>query len=339
MTGDDEASIPISKQADVILAGRRAKPILAAFELDESTVEEVVLVIHELASNIVKHAGEGTITLVPKSSDDYRGIEIHAEDSGPGIGDVDRAIVDGYSTVGSLGSGLGAVDRLMDEFEVVPRPDSHAGTHIVAKRDFQPRARSQKPFPLTFGAATRPRSRGDPNGDAFVIKRWGDNALVGVIDGLGHGQDAHTAAAAAKRYVTGHFDQSLTAIFRGVERVCSRTRGVVMALARFDWTKETISYASVGNISHKVEAPVPLQFVTRRGVLGNDAPEPLIRENEWDPEYALALYSDGVRSLWKWDEFVHLVDEPSSTLAHRLLAELADENDDATVLVVTRGSR
>jgi serine/threonine-protein kinase RsbT len=46
------------------------------------------------------------------------GIEIIAEDQGPGIVDVDKAMEVGFSTSNGLGAGLPGVRRLMDEFEL-----------------------------------------------------------------------------------------------------------------------------------------------------------------------------------------------------------------------------
>ena len=57
--------------------------------------------------------------------------------------------------------------------------------------------------------ATRPRGFGQVNGDAFVVYQWAESALVGVIDGLGHGQFAHRAAETARRYVETHFDHAV----------------------------------------------------------------------------------------------------------------------------------
>ena len=56
------------------------------------------------------------------------GLEIEVSDDGPGIGDLERALADGYSTAGGLGQGLGAVRRLSDEFEIASRPGG--GTRV-----------------------------------------------------------------------------------------------------------------------------------------------------------------------------------------------------------------
>ncbi len=151
----------------------------------------------------------------------------------------------------------------MDELDITSRRGN--GTHIVCRRWLREHRPSVRPCPLAFGVATRPRRLSQVNGDAFVVSQWAESALVGVIDGLGHGQFAHRAAQTARQYVENHFDLPLDQIFRGVGRACRATRGVVMALARFDWGQERLSFASVGNILVRV-------FPALRAVSLHDSP-------------------------------------------------------------------
>jgi len=177
------------------------------------------------------------------------------------------------------------------------------------------------------------------NGDAVVLKQWGEGALVGVIDGLGHGQLAHRAAQTAWQYVESHFDQPLEAIFHGVERTCSATRGVVMALARFACSPSSsvcrMTFANIGNIeAYLFDGPQPVRFMVRRGVLGLHAPPPGVTEHPWGARSMLVLHSDGVTTRWRWQDFRHLAEAPATVIARQLLRALAQDTDDATVVVV-----
>ena len=58
-------------------------------------------------------------------------MRIESLDAGPGIDDVELALMDGYSTGKSLGSGLPIARRLMDESKIESSP---AGTSIVAHK-------------------------------------------------------------------------------------------------------------------------------------------------------------------------------------------------------------
>lgn len=335
MTRADLAEVPISEEADVVLAGRRAKAVLADLEFDEPAVEEIVLVVHELASNIVKHAGEGTLTIDHSSDAERSGIEIRASDSGPGIADVDKAVVDGYSTAGSLGGGLGTIHRHMDEVVVKSDEAGESGLQVVARRSSGTAPSISRTVPPRVGAVTRPKPGYEQNGDAFLVEHGRDQTLVGVIDGLGHGEEARRASSAAQEYVRRHSSEPIADLFTGVERACRPTRGVVMALARFDWPDDHVTVGSVGNITVRVcHSPDPRHLVTRRGVLGGNAPDPLVADWQWDSTSVMVLHSDGLSSRWDCDQFALREDLSVTEAANEILRTLSKDDDDATVLVV-----
>jgi len=324
----------VHSEADELLVADTARHTATEVGFDETVSEEVGLVATELAANVLDHAGSGEVTVARISEGDRAGVRIESMDAGPGIDDVDAAFADGASTAGSLGGGLGTVNRLMDRVTVAAPGEPDYGTHVVADRWVRPEYEATADCPLSFGAASRPMRSGAANGDSFVIKRWNDRALVGVIDGLGHGRPAHAAAMAAKTYVERHFDQPMQSIFAGAERACRGTRGVVMALARFDWAASTVTVASVGNINHKVDGAADLQVVTRRGVIGSNGPDPVVASADWHDGDRLVLFSDGVVSHWSFDEYPDLFEQSAAASARQLLQELGKDDDDSTVLVV-----
>ncbi|MEI6149442.1 MAG: SpoIIE family protein phosphatase, partial [bacterium] len=284
-------------------------------------------------TNLIKHAHGGTLTLTPLAADGRVGLEIESRDSGPGIADVELALADRFSTAGTRGTGLGAVNRLMDELDITS--ERGLGTRIACRKWVRQHPSSIRSCPLAFGVATRPRQPGADNGDAFVVKQWAESALVGVIDGLGHGPFAHGAAQAARQYVESHFDLPFEQIFRGTGRACRATRGVVMVLARFDWGQGRLTFASVGNIEARVfPSSERFPFSIRRGVIGLNAPEAVVTEHPWPPGHVLVLHSDGLRTHWSWKDFPGVAEQPAQSLAQEFLRLLAKEEDDATVIVV-----
>jgi serine/threonine-protein kinase RsbT len=92
----------------------------------------------ELANNLWMHSRRGgRVSLALSGEGAGRGVELRADDDGPGIADITRAMSEGYSTGGGLGCGLPGVQRLMDEFTI----DSAAGrgTRVVARKWLTPR--------------------------------------------------------------------------------------------------------------------------------------------------------------------------------------------------------
>jgi len=129
MTNDSH--IHIRSEADISIAIYASKRVAA--EMGFSDVEEmfVATAVSELGNNLFFHANGGVITVRTLTYPDRQGIEILSQDEGPGIEDINLAMTDGYSTAGSLGHGLGAVRRLMDEFEIESTPGK--GTRIAAR--------------------------------------------------------------------------------------------------------------------------------------------------------------------------------------------------------------
>ncbi|MFE9538719.1 SpoIIE family protein phosphatase [Streptomyces sp. NPDC006691] len=147
--------------------------------LDEQRTAQLVLAVAELAGNLTKHAVDGSLLLRvvrthAESGAEARagvgvtaGVEVIAVDSGPGMADIPAALRDGMSTSGTLGIGLGAVQRLADSFDIHSRP----GTGTIQLARFWPRpappAASGEP---AVAGVTRPISGEQTCGDAWAAR-------------------------------------------------------------------------------------------------------------------------------------------------------------------------
>lgn len=306
---------------------------------DDSECEAIVLVVSELGTNIAKYAGIGDVIAREIATETRRGVEIEAVDSGPGIADAERAFDDGYSTSGSLGYGLGTVSRLMDDVSI--SSVGEGGTRVVARRWLHARSLPAVRCSLDVGAASRPHPRMlGINGDAFVICRRESFMLVGVIDGLGHGQFAQRASQTARRHIEGHCESSLDDVFRGCGRACRPTRGVNMALARVDCEHNTLQLASIGNVEVKAHGlPQGMRYLVRRGIVGLNAPVVQVTEQPWSEDSVLLMASDGITMRWSWDDLPELRGMAATNMAAVILRKFARAEDDATVLVLRGASQ
>jgi serine/threonine-protein kinase RsbT len=127
-----EVCVAIERETDIVTARQKGRELAAATGFSSTDQTIVALAISEIARNIVSHAQRGRVTLAPMDQGGRRGIEIVAEDEGPGIADIELAMRDGYSTTKSLGVGLPGAKRVMDEFELVSIPGK--GTTITMKK-------------------------------------------------------------------------------------------------------------------------------------------------------------------------------------------------------------
>lgn len=122
--------VPILDESDVYAAAQRARLMTRGLGFDEADQVRVETVILELGRNIVLYAGRGQIIVQVVERKGRVGVQVRAIDRGPGITDIDQALRDGYSTSGGLGTGLGAVRRLMDDFSIESAPGR--GTRVTA---------------------------------------------------------------------------------------------------------------------------------------------------------------------------------------------------------------
>ena len=98
----------------------RARAVAAGRGLVDQT--KIVTAASELARNTLDHGGGGAVRVESVSQGGRRGVRLTFEDQGPGIPDVEQALVDGHTTYGGLGLGLPGCRRLMDDFEITSGP-------------------------------------------------------------------------------------------------------------------------------------------------------------------------------------------------------------------------
>jgi serine/threonine-protein kinase RsbT len=124
--------IQISKEIDVARVSFETKMFARMLGFKQNEQYMIATASSELATNIVKYAGKGGITLRKIEKNNKTGIEIMAEDKGLGIEDIGKAMKDNCSTAKSLGLGLPGVKRLMDEFTIDSQ--RNIGTKIIARK-------------------------------------------------------------------------------------------------------------------------------------------------------------------------------------------------------------
>ncbi len=115
---EDEVRIPVRADADVVLARQGARELAVRVGFSGTDLTVIATAVSEVTRNIVRFAGAGEI-LVEHLKEPRAGLRVVARDTGPGIPDVEKALIDGFSTYQGLGLGLPGSRRLMDEFAVV----------------------------------------------------------------------------------------------------------------------------------------------------------------------------------------------------------------------------
>jgi serine/threonine-protein kinase RsbT len=126
---------------DAVWMRQRALELATRWGSGPVAASAVAIAVSELVTNAALHAGGGELVLAVQPRGDRVGIEVLVEDRGPGIADVEAAVQDSVAESevrrSSLGAGLGAVHRLMDEVMIEARP--RGGTRVRALKWLAPR--------------------------------------------------------------------------------------------------------------------------------------------------------------------------------------------------------
>jgi anti-sigma regulatory factor (Ser/Thr protein kinase) len=303
---------------------RRAAQAMANFEFDAHTAGRVAIVATELANNLLRHAGGGELLVAVLGTDGASVVEILSIDRGPGMTDVDRCLVDGYSTAGTPGTGLGAVRRLADEFDIYSVPGE--GTVIMARFGVALATR--------FGAICVPMPGEVECGDAWHLVSDGDRTSVILIDGLGHGAFAAEAAQTGISAFTAAPWVGPQEVMQRAGIAMAKTRGGAAASALL--SPDGLSYSGIGNISGTlVSAERSQGLVSHAGTLGMQSTRRAQQFEHARPAGSfLIMHSDGVSARWNLRERHGLLTHHPVIIAAVLYRDHGRNRDDSTVLVI-----
>lgn len=324
----DPILIEVLESSAVGEVRRTAVNRAGAVGLSGDDLDRVSLMVTEIATNLVKHAAGGLILI--GAADNRPGVlEVLALDSGPGISDIPQALRDGHSTSGTSGTGLGAVVRHAEFFQIYSRATK--GTAILARFA----AKDGKAMEAAaVGAVSVPVGGEQVNGDGWASKSSNGTTDIMVVDGLGHGQSAYEAAVAA----SDAFMQTTTDPARALTTVHDAlrgTRGAAVAIARMSRAGSSLRFCGVGNISATIVDPAARRSaVSLYGIVGHQMREAREFTYPWSGESTLIMHSDGLTTRWDLDSYPALLRRDAVLIAGVLWKDHRRHNDDSTVVVV-----
>lgn len=285
----------------------------------------------ELTMNIARHASHGQMQV--KKTRNERGLEIIVSDDGPGIIDIEMAMLKGYSTKpDGLGVGLPAAKLAVDEFEI----DScvGVGTKIYLRHYLKlPSSR------FTNAAVTRADPAYTCNGDLVFRKTLqGDTQLLAVIDGMGQGEDARKSALIARDALDNSSSTSPCKLAEQAHLAVKESatdRGFAMALIVTNG--KDLRLVTVGDVSCRLfsvnEGIESHRFFEKPGILGSDMPIKFVEQQvnllTLPMPVLVLMASDGVSPNFEANgEPIHgdLVD-----IVHTVLEKFRRAHGDATV--------
>ena len=316
-----DSSVPAVRRRAVELA------VLAGF--DENRVGEVGIAATEIATNLVKHAGEGSVVLRHVVADATTGVELISIDSGPGRRNIHALVADGESTAGTLGIGLGAVKRVAGSVHLHSVPGH--GTVVAAVLWPSP----AHPAAVPVSGLVRPLRGQEVSGDTIAHRGFGGGHLVMVADGLGHGPLAARASEQAAETFLASASVDPAELVQLMHRALSGTRGAAVAVVRLDSGTHSLVHAGVGNIAGRlVGEGLARTLVSQPGIVGHNLPR--VRETAIDASVgrAVILHSDGLTEKWDLATLPGLLRQGPAVVAAALMRDAGTHRDDASLIVL-----
>lgn len=320
----------INHSSDIAAARRAGQRMADALGMDATRAGQLALLISESATNILKHASDGRLFLSEARCGAARGVDVVALDRGPGIGNIAYALRDGVSSVGTAGTGLGAMRRLADEFDAYAPRDKGAAFFMRLWNGAAP-----PPSPLAIGALCVPIASEDENGDAWAVAPQRNGVALMSVDGLGHGADAAAAAAAALHTLALRPALGPAAQIDACHQALRATRGAALAVAQLDFGSDELRFAGIGNISGCIiDGSARKQMVSHNGIVGHNMRKVQEFSHPCPPGALVVLHSDGISTQWDLGSYPGLSSCNPALIAAVLLRDFGRARDDASVLVL-----
>jgi anti-sigma regulatory factor (Ser/Thr protein kinase) len=329
-----QLTFPVTHASDVAAARRAGQKLADSLGFDDVKAGRLAIVITEAATNILKHAGEGTVTIMrTQSGVDMPGVDVVAVDNGPGIGDLEFSLRDGVSTAGTAGTGLGALRRQADEFDVWTRHGRGAAFFMRIWKGTPP----PEPCGMEVGALCTPLAGEEACGDGWAVSCNRDGATLLGADGLGHGPEAAKAAAGAIQALEKRPAAAPGDVLHTAHDLLRITRGAALSVARIDYRGDDLRFAGIGNVNALVvDGAARRSLVSHNGIVGHNMRKVQEFTAPFPPGALCVLTSDGIQTQWDLGDYPGLHARAPALVAAILMRDFIRRRDDAMVLVARR---
>lgn len=336
------AAYQVTDPSQVAEPRRAALALAARAGFSEERGGRLAIVVSELATNLAKHATGGELLLRElrreSGSPDVQGIEVQgievlSIDRGPGMPDFALSRIDGHSTTGTLGHGLGAIERQSDFFQVYTTP---SGTVAVAHVERDGPGSGGQASRYHIGAVHVSMAGEEVCGDAWAWRSREDRIALLVADGLGHGPAAHAAATEAVAAFRRSHEAPPSQVIEQAHAALRATRGAAVAMLAIDTERGLAKYAGVGNISAVLlhAAGTRQSLVSHNGTAGHIMPRLQEYLYPVPPRTLIVMHSDGLGTHWDIAAYPGLQTRHPSIVAGVLYRDFSRRRDDVTVVVI-----
>ncbi len=175
------------------------------------------------------------------------------------------------------------------------------------------------------------------SGDQHLVRCGGNGILIAAIDGIGHGEEAASAANAAVSILKAGADEPVISLVQRCHEGLRATRGVVLSLATIEPEHGMMTWLGVGNVQGVLmragskKGASQEVLLLRAGVVGSQLPALQAAVIPVAKGDTLVFVTDGIGG--EFAEGLSALESPQR-MADRILKQHCRGKDDALALVV-----
>lgn len=328
----------ISGESSVYLLRSRLRAVSRRMAFPDSKREHMELVCNEIVTNQSKYAGGHGLVQLWERLGPTPEIHIFALDRGPGIANLPNALSDGYTSGGTLGKGLGTIQRVSDHcdfytlpFGVSPGSPWH-GLAVWAR--FRAAKSEQPPQVYQAGIYLRAYHDSVHNGDHVCIDSEDIRRIRWIhLDGLGHGEEA----AQTVRDTCHAWDSELSTSesLARLSKQLQGSRGAVAIACSVDFASGCAELSGVGDMSAWLIGNGNRRSLSfSPGILGHSHRHFESVGFEMPRHGLLLTASDGIRKSWEIGTFPGLWRKHPQLIAFFLGEVIGRTNDDRSLIAL-----
>lgn len=319
--------VAVDEATQVGQVRREALSLAAIAGFDALDAGRVGLVATEVSTNVLRHGRGGRVLLSLVRGAEGQGVEICAVDRGPGFS-LAQCLPDGYSTAGSQGQGLGAIQR---QSTVLETWSDDAGAIVLSRIH----AADTSDRDLGYGGLRVPMRHETVCGDGWSIHWDGTRRIVAMLDGLGHGPQASEAAELGLSVVHEHPGLPADALLARMHARMSRTRGGAAAVCCVDTATGQAEFAGAGNIAATVLAgATSRQLPSHPGIVGSNFRQAPPFRFEVRSGSLLLMHTDGLQSRWNMARYEGLLHRHPALVTAVLHRDFDRGRDDTGIVAL-----
>ena len=132
MSTETSGTLPLASEQNIVASRQLVRTLCLQLKFSLVDQTKMITAASELSRNTLVHGGGGHMRWEFVERNGKRGLQLHFEDEGPGIEDMNLALTDGWTSGGGMGLGLPGSKRLVNDFEVHSEPG--LGTRVSITR-------------------------------------------------------------------------------------------------------------------------------------------------------------------------------------------------------------